>query len=97
MLVTLTGSAQELIPQNMLRKSMVIQNVDSSITVFIKRERPGTTSVSASDFDLRLPPGGSVALNSFLDGKEAIEDRYTIIPASGTPQVAIFETEENKR
>lgn len=97
MIVQASTSARELVPQNMLRKSMVIQNIDGAITVYIKRERPGILTVSASDFDLQLAPGSSVALNSFLDGKEAIEDRFTVIAASGTPNIAIFETEENKR
>lgn len=97
MLVTASTSAGQLIPQNMLRKSLVFQNVDASINVFIKRERPGFNTVSASDFDLRLGPGASLGLNSLLDGEEAIQDRYTVIAASGTPQVAVFETEQNKR
>lgn len=81
----------------MLRKSMVIQNTDTAITVFIKRERPGVTTVTSTDFDLQLAPGSSVALNSMLDGKEAIEDRFTVIAASGTPNLAVFETEDKKR
>lgn len=97
MLVTTSTSAGQLIPQNMLRKSLVFQNVDSSITVFIKRERPGVNTVSSTNFDLRLPAGASLGLNSLLDGTEAIQDRWTVIAASGTPQVAVFETEENKR
>ena len=31
------------------------------------------------------------------DGKEAIEDRWTIIAASGTPRVSFFETENIER
>lgn len=97
MLVTASTSPGQLIPQNMLRKSLVFQNVDGSIVVYIKRERPGVTSVSSTDFDLRLNPGASLGLNSLLDGTEAIQDRWTVVAASGTPQIAVFETEENKR
>ena len=97
MLVQASAVAGQLIPQNMLRKSLVFQNVDASIEVYIKRERPGVTTVSASDFDFRLNPGASIGLNSLLDGTEAIQDRYTVIAASGTPNIAVFETEENKR
>src|SRR5574343_460580 len=97
MVVATSTVAGQLVPQNLLRKSVVFQNVDASITVYVKRERPGFTSVSSTDFDFRLPPGGSIALNSLLDGTEAIQDRYTVIAASGTPSVAVFETEENKR
>ena len=97
MIVQVSTVATQLIPQNMLRRSLVIQNVDSSIDVYFKRERPGVTTVTAADFDFRLTPGGSIALNSLLDGEEAIQDRYTAISASGTPNIAIFETEQNKR
>lgn len=97
MLVTTSTSGSQLIPQNMLRKSLVFQNVDGAITVYIKRERPGVTAISSTNFDLRLNPGASIGLNSLLDGTEAIQDRWTVVAASGTPQVAVFETEENKR
>lgn len=97
MLVTASTTPAQLTPQNMLRKSLVFQNVDASITVFIKRERPGFTTITSTDYDLRLGPGASLGLNSLLDGTEAIQDRWTVVAASGTPQVAVFETEENKR
>jgi hypothetical protein len=97
MLITASTSVQQLIPQNMLRKSLVFQNVDGSIIIYIKRERPGVNNVSATDFDLRLNPGAAFSLNTLLDGEEAIQDRWTVIAASGTPQVAVFETEDKKR
>ena len=96
-LVTLSTSPGEILPQNRLRKSLILQNVDGSITVYIKRERNSATTVSASDFDFRLVPGSAIGLNSMLDGSEAIQDRYTAIAASGTPQVAVFETEDIRR
>lgn len=74
-----------------------MQNEDSSINVFIKKERPNALTVSATDHDHRLGPGGSIALNYETDGQEAIQDRWTIIAASGTPLISFFETEDIKR
>ena len=94
---TITNSAAELIPENKLRTSLVIQNEDSSINAFIKREEPGQTTVSTTDHDHRLGAGGGIALNNLLDGKEYVQARFTIIAASGTPRVSFFETEEIER
>lgn len=91
---TITTTAEEVLPRNRLRRSWIIQNEDTAINVFIKREREGTPTVSTTDHDHRLGPGGSLALNSDTDGKEAIEDRWTIVAASGTPRVSVFETED---
>lgn len=91
---TISGTAEELLPRNRLRKSFVVQNEDSAINVFIKREREATPTVSSTDHDHRVGPGGSIALNFGTDGIEAIQDRFTIIAASGTPRVSFFETEE---
>lgn len=92
--LTTSGSAQELVLRNRLRRSFVVQNEDSAIAVFVKRERDGALTVSATDHDHRLGPGGALALNFGTDGNEAIQDRWTIIAASGTPRVSWFETEE---
>lgn len=94
---TLSTTAAELLPQNGLRRSFIVQNEDASINAFIKKERPGNTTVSSTDHDHRVSPGGSIALNYETDGKEAIQDRWTIIAASGTPLVSFFETEDVKR
>lgn len=94
MLITTSTTPALLIPRNRSRKSVLIQNVDGSIAVFLKRERAQTPTVSASDFDYKVGPGASVAINSFLDGAEAIQDSYTAVAASGTPQVAWTETED---
>jgi len=94
---TLTTSAIELLPENRLRKSFVMQNEDSSIACFLKFERPGKTTVSATDHDHRLGPGGALAVNNTTDGIEAIQSRVTIIAASGTPRVSFFETEDIRR
>ena len=91
---TITTTAEELIPRNRLRRSFVIQNEDSTINCFISREAPQFTTVSTTVHDHRVGPGGSLALNWENDGKEAIQDRWTIVAASGTPRISLFETEE---
>jgi hypothetical protein len=92
--ITISGTASELISRNRLRKSLVFQNEDSTISAFIKRERTTTPTVSTTDHDHRLAPGGALALNFGTDGTEAIQDRWTIVAASGTPIISYFETEE---
>lgn len=86
-------TAQEIVPRNRLRMSFVIQNEDSTDAVFIKRERKITPTVSSTDHDHRIGPGGAIALNFGTDGQEAIQDRWTIIAAANTPRVSTFETE----
>lgn len=97
MLVATSTTARELIPQNKLRRSVTFMNVDPTDTVYIKKERPGVTSVTSTDFDIRLSPGAAYSLNSLLDGVSAIQDRYTVIASANTPSVSIFETEEIER
>lgn len=92
---TLSTSAAELIPRNRLRKSWIVQNEDASINVYIKLERVATPTVSSTVHDHRIGPGGNLSLNFNTDGKEAIQDRWTAIAASGTPIVSFFETEED--
>lgn len=94
---TISTSAEELIPRNRLRKSFVFQNEDAAIAAFIKRERDGALTVTSTDHDHRIGPGGSIALNYGTDGDEAIQDRWSIIAASGTPRISFFETEEQVR
>ena len=94
---TITDTAEELIPENALRKSLAIQNQDSTINVFVKKESPGATTVSTTDHDFRLGPDGTLALNSLIDGDEAIQSRFTIVAASGTPRISFFETESINR
>lgn len=91
---TISDTASELIPRNRLRKSMIVQNEDAAINCFIKRERAETPTVTSTDHDHRLAPGGLIALNYGTDGIEAIQDRWTIISASGTPRISVFETED---
>lgn len=91
---TITNAASLLLPPNKLRRSFIVQNEDASINVFIKKERQDALSVSTTDHDHRIGPGGSIAINNQTDGPEAIEARWTIIAASGTPLVSFFETED---
>lgn len=91
---TIDTNAAELAPRNRLRKSIIFQNEDTSIAVFLKKERANTATVSATDHDHRIGPGGSFSLNSLMDGIEDIQDRWTVIAASGTPRVSFFETED---
>lgn len=91
--LTISTTASELFPRNRLRKSWIIQNEDASINAFIKRERTETPEVSSTNHDHRIAPGGSLAANELIDGKELIEDRITIVAASGTPRISWLETE----
>lgn len=93
----ITTSAEELFPQNNQRKSFIIQNEDGTNALFMKFEKPGQTSVSATDHDHRLGPGASIGVNSLTDGEEQIQERVTIIADAGTPRVSYFETESIKR
>lgn len=94
---TITNTAAEFLPQNNQRKSFIIQNEDAAINAFIKFEKPGQTTVSSTDHDHRIGPGGSLALNKDTDGAEQVKERVTIIAASGTPLISFFETEDIRR
>lgn len=91
---TISGTAELIMLRNRLRRSWVVQNEDASINAFIKRERDSTLTVSTTDHDHRLGPGGALTLNFGTDGIEAIQDSWSIIAASGTPRISFFETEE---
>ena len=91
---TISTTAEEIWPRNRLRKSFAIQNEDAAIVVYLKRERAATPTVSSTDHDHRVGAGGAVAVNFGTDGQEAIQDRWTIVAASGTPRVSFFETED---
>ena len=94
MLITTGITGVLVIVRNRNRKSMVIQNTDTTDTVYVKRERAATPTVSTTNFDFKLAPGASLALNSLLDGSEAIQDSYTGIASANTPVLAVFETED---
>lgn len=89
----LAGAAAELVPQNSQRKSFVFQNEDVTDAIYIKKERPGYLTVSATDHDYKIFPGGTVGLNSTLDGDEAIKERWTFVAAANTPRIAFTESE----
>lgn len=90
----LSTSGEELLPRNTLRKSVSFSNEDSSIAIFIKRERAETPTVSATDHDHRIGPGGSFSLNFGTDGIQATQDRWTAVADSGTPRISFVETED---
>lgn len=94
--VTSTG-AVELFPRNSVRKSLAIENEDTTDSVFIKFERSENTTVSSTVHDWKIPPGGSLSLNSSLDGSALIKSRVTIIASANTPRVAFFESEDAER
>ena len=93
-LIATSTTASILVTRNKLRKSVLFQNEDGSNAVYIKRERAETPTVSSTDHDHRIGPGGIISLNSVLDGIEAIQDRYTVIAAAGAPSISVFETED---
>ncbi len=93
----LSTTAVEIFPRSTVRKSFTILNEDSSEVIYVKRERAETPTVSATDHDLKIGPGGSMALNSLLDGTEAINDRWTAVAAANTPRVSFFDTEDVRR
>lgn len=92
--LTLSTSASEILPSNASRKSFVIQNESGADSVYIKRERAESTTVSSSNHDLLLGPGGSVALNEANDGATSIQGRWTGVASANTPRIAYFETED---
>lgn len=94
---TIPASAIEIIPQNLLRKSLTFQNEDTALNVFIKQENGKLLTVSATDHDFIVPPGGSISLNSEIDGYQSVQARWTGISSSGTPRISFFESEDIKR
>ncbi len=90
-------SASELIPSNASRKSIAILNEDTTDTIFVKMEMGELLTVSAIDHDWRLGPGGSLSLNSLLDGTQTIQSRFTMIATANTPRISVFDTEDIRR
>lgn len=84
-------------PENKLRKSLVFQNENSTINIFIKKEKGAALTVSATDHDHRLGPGDVIGLSLEMDGIETTTDRWTTIAASGTPLLSFFESEILRR
>jgi len=87
-------AAEEILPRNTTRKSIVFLNEDSADSIYIKKERSENTTVSATDHDYKIGPGGVIALNNVNDGTQAIQERWTCIASANTPRLAYFETED---
>lgn len=94
---TVSTAASEVIPRNTSRKSLAIQNEDTTDSVYIKREDANTPTVSSTDHDWKILPGGSIAFNSLIDGIEAIQARYTAISSANTPRISYIESEDIRR
>ena len=94
---TVPNSAVEIIPANESRRSLAIQNEDTTDSVYIKREGNDGLTVSSTDHDWKILPGGSIAFNSSIDGERAIRSRYTAIASANTPRIAIIESEDVRR
>ncbi len=92
--VTISGTASEIIPANANRKSLVIQNQDTTDSVFIKREFGQDKNVTSTVQDFKLQPGSSISFNSLLDGIQAVTARYTGISSANTPRISFFESED---
>jgi len=90
-------AASEILPANSTRKSIVFQNEDSADSIYIKKERSENTTVSATDHDYKIGPGGVIALNNVNDGTQAIRSRWVGIASANTPRLAFFETEDIER
>ena len=94
---TIANTASELLPPNGNRLSFIVQNEDTTIDVFIKKERQDALSVSTTDHDHRLGPGDAVGVSQNEDGEEVVRARWTVIAASGTPRISFFESESIRR
>lgn len=94
---TISTTAEELISRSRLRNSFAVKNEDASINIFIKRERTPSTTVSATDHDWEIAPEAALAFDTELDGAEAVQDRWTVVAASGTPRISVVETEDTVR
>lgn len=92
--LTIGTAASEILPSNTSRKSFVIQNESGADSVYVKRERAESTTVSATDHDILLGPGASMALNEANDGRTAIQGRWTGVASANTPRLSYFETED---
>lgn len=90
----LSTSAEEVVPRNTLRKSIVFQNEDTTETIYLKREDAATPSVSSTNHDHRLGPGGLISVNNLTDGIQGIQARWTAVAGANTPRISYFETED---
>lgn len=96
MIIPLSTTGIEVAPQGNLRRSILFLNPDGAINIYLKKTRPGESVATTSDYDVRLSPSGSFAMNTNDDGEEAVHERWTAVAASGTPNIVIFETKDRK-
>lgn len=96
-IVTLSTSPSLAVNPNLLRKSVVFHNTDSSINIFIKKERGNDLAVTSTNYDHKLGPGDGIGLTVDDDGEEATQHRWTAIAASGTPILSVTENEKIRR
>lgn len=93
----MSGTASEIIPGNVNRKSLIIQNEDAADSLFIMRERGEAVLVTSTVHDFKLQPGSSISFNALMDGTQAVQARYTGIASANTPRIAFFESEDIQR
>lgn len=93
----LSTTAVEILPGNLYRKSLIFQNEDSAEVIYLKRERAETPTVSSTNHDHRLAPGGLLSLNFGTDGIQSTQDRWTAVAGANTPRISFFETEDVAR
>lgn len=90
----LSTTPEEIVPRGTMRKSLIFQNEDTTETIYLKRERAETPTVSSTNHDHRLGPGGLISLNNLTDGLQSIQDRWTAVAGANTPRISFFETED---
>jgi len=89
-------TAATAIPQNGLRVSLLVINLDATDSIFIDTTtRVGT--ITTSNAGIRLAPGAATSINRLTDGLAEIQDSYQVIASANTPTLAWFETESINR
>lgn len=96
MIIALSVTGIQAVPQGNLRRSILFQNPDGAINIYLKRSRPGEPVATTTEYDVRLAPGGSFTMNTKDDGEEAVQESWSAVAASGTPNLVIFETKDKK-
>lgn len=94
--ITLSTTGIEALPQGNLRKSFVMQNLDATINIHLRKTRPGEAVATTTNSDVRLSPGGNFSMNTQEDGEEAVHERWTAVASSGTPVLVVFESKDRK-
>lgn len=85
---TASTTAQRLIGADPLRKTLFIENTDSTITVYIAYSAAGT--LSSTNFDKRLLANGNVSFDSISD-PGVLTKEFWVVAALGNPVVAYIE------